>query len=123
MHTKRRSNGCCPGLASSPTHTFGRRSPSSVTGIRGSDRTHAKFDNLKIQTERNGKSVTKKEIAWIRDYESTCNSYLLLFIARVLCLAYPFHPIGKPDQLRIAQLVEMRTADSYCAGNTRPLRH
>jgi len=30
-------------------------------------------------------------------------------IAGLLCLGYPFHPIGKPDQLRTAHLAEMRT--------------
>jgi predicted alpha/beta-hydrolase family hydrolase len=30
-------------------------------------------------------------------------------IAGLLCLGYPFHPIGKPDQLRTAHLLEMRT--------------
>ncbi|MEP7454714.1 alpha/beta family hydrolase [Phyllobacterium sp. SB3] len=30
-------------------------------------------------------------------------------IAGLLCLGYPFHPIGKPEQLRIAHLAEMKT--------------
>jgi uncharacterized protein len=30
-------------------------------------------------------------------------------IAGLLCLGYPFHPIGKPDQLRTAHLRDMRT--------------
>ena len=30
-------------------------------------------------------------------------------IAGLLCLGYPFHPIGKPDQLRTAHLAGMRT--------------
>jgi uncharacterized protein len=30
-------------------------------------------------------------------------------IAGLLCLGYPFHPIGKPDQLRTAHLLNMRT--------------
>ena len=30
-------------------------------------------------------------------------------IAGLLCLGYPFHPIGKPDQLRTAHLAEMQT--------------
>ena len=29
--------------------------------------------------------------------------------AGLVCLGYPFHPIGKPDQLRTAHLLEMRT--------------
>jgi uncharacterized protein len=30
-------------------------------------------------------------------------------IAGLLCVGYPFHPIGKPDQLRTAHLLDMRT--------------
>jgi predicted alpha/beta-hydrolase family hydrolase len=30
-------------------------------------------------------------------------------IAGLLCLGYPFHPIGKPDQLRTAHLLDMQT--------------
>jgi hypothetical protein len=30
-------------------------------------------------------------------------------IAGLLCLGYPFHPPGKPDQLRTAHLVDLRT--------------
>lgn len=30
-------------------------------------------------------------------------------IAGLLCLGYPFHPIGKPEQLRTAHLAELRT--------------
>lgn len=30
-------------------------------------------------------------------------------IAGLLCLGYPFHPIGKPEQLRTAHLANMRT--------------
>ena len=41
-------------------------------------------------------------------------------IAGLLCLGYPFHPIGKPDQLRTAHLVEMRTPTLIVQG-TRDL--
>lgn len=36
-------------------------------------------------------------------------------IVGLLCLGYPFHPIGKPDQLRTAHLLEMQkgTRDSF----------
>ena len=30
-------------------------------------------------------------------------------LAGLLCLGYPFHPIGKPDQLRTAHLADMQT--------------
>ncbi len=41
-------------------------------------------------------------------------------IAGLLCLGYPFHPIGKPDQLRTARLAEMRTPTLIVQG-TRDL--
>lgn len=41
-------------------------------------------------------------------------------IAGLLCLGYPFHPIGKPDQLRTAHLVEMQTPTLIVQG-TRDL--
>jgi uncharacterized protein len=41
-------------------------------------------------------------------------------IAGLLCLGYPFHPIGKPDQLRTAHLVEIRTPTLIVQG-TRDL--
>ena len=41
-------------------------------------------------------------------------------IAGLLCLGYPFHPIGKPDQLRTGYLVEVRTPTLIVQG-TRDL--
>ena len=41
-------------------------------------------------------------------------------IAGLLCLGYPFHPIGKPDQLRTAHLAELRTPTLIVQG-TRDL--
>ncbi|WP_448950064.1 alpha/beta family hydrolase [Labrys neptuniae] len=41
-------------------------------------------------------------------------------IAGLLCLGYPFHPIGKPDQLRTAHLADMRTP-ALIAQGTRDL--
>ena len=41
-------------------------------------------------------------------------------IAGLLCLGYPFHPIGKSDQLRTAHLAEMRTPTLIVQG-TRDL--
>ena len=31
-------------------------------------------------------------------------------VAGLICLGYPFHPPGKPDRLRTAHLIELRTA-------------
>ena len=41
-------------------------------------------------------------------------------IAGLLCLGYPFHPIGKPDQLRTAHLADMQTPTLIVQG-TRDL--
>lgn len=41
-------------------------------------------------------------------------------IAGLLCLGYPFHPVGKPDQLRTAQLVTMRTPTLIVQGTRDP---
>lgn len=41
-------------------------------------------------------------------------------ISGLLCLGYPFHPIGKPDTLRTSHLEEMKTPTLICQG-TRDL--
>lgn len=41
-------------------------------------------------------------------------------ISGLLCLGYPFHPIGKPDSLRTDHLAEMKTPTLICQG-TRDL--
>ncbi|MFS8049887.1 alpha/beta fold hydrolase [Rhizobium sp. BR 314] len=41
-------------------------------------------------------------------------------ISGLLCLGYPFHPIGKPDNVRTAHLAEMKTPALICQG-TRDL--
>lgn len=41
-------------------------------------------------------------------------------ISGLLCLGYPFHPIGKPDKLRTDHLEEMKTPTLICQG-TRDL--
>ena len=41
-------------------------------------------------------------------------------IAGLLCLGYPFHPIGKPDQLRTAHLVDMHTPALIVQGTRDP---
>lgn len=37
-------------------------------------------------------------------------------IAGLLCVGYPFHPIGKPDKLRSEHLQELRTPTLICQG-------
>lgn len=41
-------------------------------------------------------------------------------IAGLLCLGYPFHPIGKPDRLRTAHLADMRTPTLIVQGTRDP---
>jgi len=47
-----------------------------------------------------------------------------LFLSRqivgLLCLGYPFHPIGKPDQLRTAHLASLITPALICQGTRDP---
>lgn len=42
-------------------------------------------------------------------------------IAGLLCLGYPFHPSGKPDQLRTAHLQHLATPTLICQGARDPL--
>jgi predicted alpha/beta-hydrolase family hydrolase len=41
-------------------------------------------------------------------------------IAGLLCLGYPFHPVGKPDQLRTAHLAKMKTPTLIVQGTRDP---
>ena len=41
-------------------------------------------------------------------------------IAGLLCLGYPFHPIGKPDQLRTAHLAKLKTPALIVQGTRDP---
>jgi predicted alpha/beta-hydrolase family hydrolase len=41
-------------------------------------------------------------------------------IAGLLCLGYPFHPVGKPDQLRTAHLADLRTPALIVQGTRDP---
>jgi predicted alpha/beta-hydrolase family hydrolase len=41
-------------------------------------------------------------------------------IIGLLCLGYPFHPIGKPEQLRTAQLAKMKTPALIVQGTRDP---
>jgi uncharacterized protein len=41
-------------------------------------------------------------------------------IMGLLCLGYPFHPIGKPEQLRTAQLAKMKTPALIVQGTRDP---
>lgn len=41
-------------------------------------------------------------------------------ISGLLCLGYPFHPVGKPDQLRTAHLADLRTPALIAQGTRDP---
>lgn len=41
-------------------------------------------------------------------------------IAGLVCLGYPFHPVGKPEQLRTAHLAQMRTPALIVQGTRDP---
>jgi uncharacterized protein len=41
-------------------------------------------------------------------------------VAGLLCLGYPFHPVGKPDQLRTAHLAGMQTPTLIVQGTRDP---
>jgi predicted alpha/beta-hydrolase family hydrolase len=41
-------------------------------------------------------------------------------VAGLLCLGYPFHPVGKPEQLRTAHLAELKTPALIVQGTRDP---
>lgn len=41
-------------------------------------------------------------------------------IAGLLCLGYPFHPVGKPEELRVDHLKALRTPTLICQGSRDP---
>jgi predicted alpha/beta-hydrolase family hydrolase len=41
-------------------------------------------------------------------------------VAGLVCLGYPFHPVGKPDQLRVAHLQTIRTPTLILQGTRDP---
>lgn len=43
-----------------------------------------------------------------------------LGVAGLVCLGYPFHPPGRPDQLRTAHLEHLRTPTLICQGTRDP---
>jgi uncharacterized protein len=62
-----------------------------------------------------GKSMGGRVASMIADeLQASCR------VAGLLCLGYPFHPIGKPDRLRTRHLAEMKTSTLIVEG-TRDL--
>ncbi|MGE0751594.1 MAG: alpha/beta family hydrolase [Variibacter sp.] len=62
-----------------------------------------------------GKSMGGRVASMIAD-----ELYAASRIAGLLCLGYPFHPIGKPDQLRTAHLAELQTPALIVQGTRDP---
>lgn len=62
-----------------------------------------------------GKSMGGRVASMIADEEFTNGR-----IAGLLCLGYPFHPPGKPEQLRTKHLERMKTPALICQGSRDP---
>lgn len=58
-----------------------------------------------------GKSMGGRVASMVADAEFAADR-----IAGLLCLGYPFHPPGKPDQLRTAHLIGLKTPTLICQG-------
>jgi predicted alpha/beta-hydrolase family hydrolase len=58
-----------------------------------------------------GKSMGGRVASMIADAE-----YEAKRIAGLLCLGYPFHPMGRPEQLRTKHLIGMKTPALICQG-------
>jgi predicted alpha/beta-hydrolase family hydrolase len=58
-----------------------------------------------------GKSMGGRVASMVADSEFTAKR-----IAGLLCLGYPFHPPGKPTQLRTAHLLDLKTPTLICHG-------
>jgi uncharacterized protein len=62
-----------------------------------------------------GKSMGGRVASMIAD-----QLYASRRISGLLCLGYPFHPIGKPDQLRTAHLADLQTPALIVQGTRDP---
>lgn len=62
-----------------------------------------------------GKSMGGRVASMIGDQLYAANR-----IAGLLCLGYPFHPVGKPDQLRTGHLAKMKTPALIVQGTRDP---
>jgi len=58
-----------------------------------------------------GKSMGGRVASMIADAEFAANR-----VAGLLCLGYPFHPLGRPEQLRTKHLMGMKTPALICQG-------
>ncbi|WP_108861481.1 alpha/beta family hydrolase [Ruegeria sp. Alg231-54] len=73
----------------------------------------AKIEKLKVDGPLiiGGKSMGGRVASMIADELFEANR-----IAGLLCVGYPFHPIGKPDQLRTEHLQYLQTPTLICQG-------
>lgn len=62
-----------------------------------------------------GKSMGGRVASMVAD-----ELYVSKQIAGLLCLGYPFHPVGKPQQLRTAHLADMKTPTLIVQGTRDP---
>ncbi|WP_409996955.1 alpha/beta family hydrolase [Leisingera daeponensis] len=62
-----------------------------------------------------GKSMGGRVASLVADELFACGR-----ICGLLCLGYPFHPAGKPEQLRTAHLEGLRTPALICQGTRDP---
>ena len=62
-----------------------------------------------------GKSMGGRVASMIAD-----ELYAARRIEGLLCIGYPFHPPGKPEQLRTAHLVDLKTPTLICQGTRDP---
>lgn len=73
----------------------------------------AAIDDLKAKGPLiiGGKSMGGRVASMIADDE-----FAKKRIAGLLCLGYPFHPMGRPDQLRTKHLLDLKTPTLICQG-------
>jgi predicted alpha/beta-hydrolase family hydrolase len=62
-----------------------------------------------------GKSMGGRVASMVADEQHAAGR-----IAGLLCLGYPFHPVGKPDQLRTAHLAALKTPALVVQGTRDP---
>jgi len=71
--------------------------------------------NLIIGGKSMGGRIASMVAAEIRDRE--------IMPAGLVCLGYPFHPAGKPDQLRVDHLHDLKVPTLFCQGTRDTLGH
>lgn len=79
------------------------------------DEFRAVIEQLRGETDAvpviGGKSFGGRVASMIADEE-----FAAARIRGLVCLGYPFHPMGKPEQLRTAHLAELQTPTLVCQG-------